>query len=164
MGGGGVTTVRKRIGGVILLREADGAALLQHRDDKPGLPHANVWVPPGGGCDEGESTSACAARELFEETAYRSDHLRFLAEIDLDDVRYAPPLRLTLFWDVYDGVQPIVCHEGQAVAFVPRERAPEIAIPVYLVELWDRALAAWRDSQTLTRASMTAGDETVDSR
>jgi 8-oxo-dGTP pyrophosphatase MutT (NUDIX family) len=147
-----VTIVRRRIACVILLREPDGAALLQLRDDTPGLPHANLWVPPGGGCEEGESHAECAVRELREETEYRGGRLRFLAESDLDDVPFAPPSRLVTFWDVYDGVQPIVCHEGQALEFVPRDRVPEIAIPAYLVDLWDLALAAWQSVRDEGRA------------
>ena len=142
-----MTVVRKRIGGVILLRESDGAALLQHRDDQPGLPHANTWVPPGGACEDEESFGECAVRELLEETEYASGTLRFLAEVDVDDVPFAPPMRLAVFWDVYDGVQPVVCHEGQALAFVPRERASEIPVPTYLIELWDRALTAWQSAR-----------------
>jgi 8-oxo-dGTP pyrophosphatase MutT (NUDIX family) len=33
--------------GVVLLRE-DGAALLQHRDDIPGIADPGLWVFPGG--------------------------------------------------------------------------------------------------------------------
>ena len=58
---------RARIGGVVLLR-ADGAGLLQHRDDKPGLSAAGLWVFPGGHCEPGETCRECARREFLEET------------------------------------------------------------------------------------------------
>jgi 8-oxo-dGTP pyrophosphatase MutT (NUDIX family) len=119
---------------------------LQHRDDKPDLPHANLWVPPGGHCEDEEDWHDCAAREFLEETGYRCRGLRFLAELEVDDVPFSPPLRLRVFWDVYDGRQDVVCHEGQALAFVPRSDAARIQVPEYLVDLWDRALTAWRDS------------------
>lgn len=141
---------RKRIGAVILLRELDGAALLQHRDDKPGLPHANLWVPPGGHCDDNEAWESCAAREFLEETGYRCRDLRFLAELDVDDIEYSPPLRLKVYWDIYDGRQTVVCKEGQALEFVPRSRASHLAVPAFLVDLWDRTLSAWRDRQELS--------------
>jgi 8-oxo-dGTP pyrophosphatase MutT (NUDIX family) len=133
------------VAGIVLLREPDGAALLQHRDDKPGLPHANLWVPPGGHCEDAEAWLSCAEREFLEETGYRCAHLRFLAELDVDQVPFSPPLRLKVFWDVYDGRQGIVCREGQALEFVPRSAASDIAMPAYLVDLWDRALDAWHN-------------------
>lgn len=140
---------RSRVGAVVLLREPDGAALLQHRDNKPGLPHANMWVPPGGHCEAGEAFRPCAAREFFEETEYRCGNLRFLMELDVDDVPDSPPFRLAVFWDVYDGRQRPVCREGQALEFVPRSRADEIGVPAFLIDVWDQALSAWR-SQSRT--------------
>jgi 8-oxo-dGTP pyrophosphatase MutT (NUDIX family) len=151
-----VSIVRKRVAGVVLLRDPDDAALLQHRDDKPGLPHANLWVPPGGHCEDGESYPLCAVREFYEETSYRCARLRFLAELDVDGVPFAPPLHLTIYWDIYDGCQPVVCHEGQALEFVPRSRVPSLAIPDYLVDLWDRALAARRLEDRLEDPQATA--------
>ncbi len=135
---------RTRVAGVVLLREPDGAALLQHRDDKPGLPHANLWVPPGGHCEDSEELLACAQREFFEETGYRCSSLRFLVELDVDHVPFSPPIRLTVFWDVYDGRQQIVCNEGQALEFVARAEVSGVAMPEYLVDVWDHALAEWQ--------------------
>ena len=132
---------------MVLLREPDGAALLQHRDDLPGLPHANLWVPPGGHCEDDETLESCAEREFCEETDYRCRNLRYLTELDVDDVPHSPPFRLAVYWDVYDGCQAVVCREGQALQFVPRSRASQLAVPDYLVELWDRALDAWRGSR-----------------
>jgi 8-oxo-dGTP pyrophosphatase MutT (NUDIX family) len=143
--------MRKRVGGVFLLRRPDGAALLQHRDDKPGLPHANLWVPPGGACDDGESFPACAAREFLEETAYRCANLRFLAEVDVDNVPFSPPLRLSMYWDVYDGTQTVICQEGQALAFVERGRAVELDVPGYLLPLWDSAIELSERSERAER-------------
>lgn len=138
--------MRKRVAGIILLRDPDGAALLQHRDDKPGLPHANLWVPPGGHCDEGEGFLRCALREFHEETGYRCANLRLIDEFDVDDIPHSPPLRLAVFWDVYDGRQAVECREGQALEFVPRSHAARLEVPEYLVMLWDAALTAWRAS------------------
>jgi 8-oxo-dGTP pyrophosphatase MutT (NUDIX family) len=135
---------RTRISGIVLLRGDDGAALLQHRDDKPGLPHAGLWVPPGGHCEPDESSLACAARELYEETNYRCTALQHLLDLDVDDVPHSPPLRLSVFWGVYDGRQTIICHEGQAVAFVTRAEAHHLAMPQYLLAVWDEALARYR--------------------
>ena len=151
-----MTLIRKRVAGIVLLREPDGAALLQHRDDKPGLPHANLWVPPSGHCDDGERWELCAAREFLEETGYRCGNLRLLADLDVDDVPFSAPMHLKVFWDVYDGHQAVSCCEGQGLEFVSRNRATEIAMPEYLVALWDQALGAWQADRYRIDASTQA--------
>ena len=126
----------------VVLVPGDGAALLQHRDDEPGLASTGLRVMPGGRPDPGESAQACARRDFFEETGYRPGALHPLTEfIDVNAAGF-PPLRLIAFWSRYDGVQSVVCHVGQALQFIPRERAPEYAIPSYIVDLWNQAREA----------------------
>jgi len=129
-----------RVVAIWLLRR-DGTALLQHRDDKPGLRHAGMWVPPGGHADPGESMGDCARRELREETEYDASDLRLLLSQDRtyeDGVAF----RVTNFWCWYDDVQSIVCHEGQELAFVQRSAAANYPIPSFLFDFWDAAVAA----------------------
>lgn len=128
-----------RVAAVILLRQ-DGAALLQHRDDKPGLRHPGMWVPPGGHAESGEAMDACARRELLEETEYAIADMNFLMEVHNTAPGF-PTNALTIYWAWYDGVQPIVCHEGQALEFVHRSGAGALAIPAPLLAAWDLALA-----------------------
>jgi 8-oxo-dGTP pyrophosphatase MutT (NUDIX family) len=128
-------------GAVVLLRD-DGAALMQHRDDKPGLNLAGMWVPPGGHCEPGESLEACAQREFLEETGYRCGQLHWLASYEEGLVDGWPARQVTIFWARYDGVQELYCLEGQAISFLEREQAVAYPIPVHLVEIWDRAIAA----------------------
>ncbi len=127
-----------RVAAVFLLRH-DGAALMQHRDDKPGLRHPGMWVPPGGHADEGESMPDCARRELLEETGYRAVELSFLMHVQDTAPGFATN-ELALFWAWYDGVQPVVCHEGQALEFVTRRKAGSLPVPVTLLAAWDEAL------------------------
>jgi len=129
-----------RVGAIVLLRR-DGAALLQLRDDKPGLRNAGMWVPPGGHAEPGESMRDCARRELREETEYDASDLRFLLSFD-DTVKSWPANRLTVYWCWYDGIQSVACHEGQALAFIERGMAANYPIPAYLLSVWDAALAA----------------------
>lgn len=124
------------IGAVMLLR-ADGAVLLQHRDDKPGLRAANQWVPPGGHCHSGELAIECARREFWEETTYRCRELRLLTSFISDNDEGWGPQRLHVFWDLYDEKQQIHCLEGQAIKFITRERAEQIDVPRYILSIWD---------------------------
>lgn len=128
-----------RVGGIVLLR-ADGAALLQHRDKKAGLPHAGLWVFPGGHCEPGERFDECARREFLEETAYDCGELYELETIPQLSVEGFPAIQLTVFWARYDGVQPVRCLEGQALAFIERPDANQYPMPDYLLRLWDLAL------------------------
>lgn len=128
------------VAAVIVIRR-DGAALLQHRDDKPNLRNSGMWVPPGGHGEAGESSIDCARRELREETEYDAAELRFLMAFK-DAVEGWPEYQLTIFWCWYDEAQPVVCHEGQALAFINRSMAANYPIPVYLLNAWDAALAA----------------------
>lgn len=123
-----------------LLLRSDGAALLQHRDNKPGLRNAGMWGPPGGHAEPGESMRDCARRELREETGYDAADLQFLTSFD--DTVDGPVYCLTIFWSRYDGVQSVVCYEGQEVAFIQRSKAANYAIPTFILRAWDAALAA----------------------
>jgi len=67
----------RTVAGVVLLRD-DNAALLQLRDNKPGLNAAGLWVFPGGHCEPGESLEDGARREFLEETGYVCAALRWV--------------------------------------------------------------------------------------
>ncbi len=131
----------RRIAAVFLLRD-DGEALMQHRDDKPGLRRAAMWVPPGGHCEPGESIEACARREFREETGYECGALHWLVTIRDDPDDGGPADDLHVFWARYDGIQPVHCFEGQAVQFIGRSQARDYPIPSILFEIWDRAVRA----------------------
>lgn len=128
----------RQVAGIILLRD-DGAVLLQHRDDKPGLRHAGEWVMSGGHCEPDETIEACARREFREETDYHCDDLHWLSSFENEAVAGC---HCTMFWGLYDGRQPVRCREGQALKFVTRDEASCYPIPGYLRDLWDLALAA----------------------
>ena len=128
------------VAATVVLRQ-DGAVLLQHRDNKPGLRAAGMWGLPGGHAESGESMPDCARRELREETDYDASDLRFLLSFDGAD-EDGTVYRVTYFWCWYDGIQSITCHEGQALAFIPRSTAAKYPIPAYLLNVWDAALTA----------------------
>lgn len=126
---------------VMLIRE-DGSLLLQHRDDKPGLSRANMWVPPGGHCECDEPTLECARREMLEETDYQCDSsLKFLKTI-IDDAGNGHIYPLSIYWAFYDGKQKLTCHEGQGLEFIARKDAAHYDIPGNIIVAWDEVLSA----------------------
>jgi len=116
-----------RSAAIILVK--DGKALLQLRDDNPNITYPNHWGFAGGGTlEEGETYLQAAQRELEEETGYISkDPVLFQTEIyELPDGRVVKTKR---FFEIYDGVQDIVCKEGQKIAFLSPEEIDEL--PMY---------------------------------
>lgn len=130
----------QRVATVVLLRK-DGAALLQLRDELPGLPRAGMWVTPGGHCEPGEEIENCAHREFLEETEYDCRDLNYLGMvIDENDVKQTT-YPLYVFSAQYDG-SPVCCHEGQELRFVSRSEAATFDVPRCLIGIWDQAIAA----------------------
>jgi len=138
----------KRVASIFLLRD-DSALLLQHRDDKPGLPLAGRWAPPGGHCDANENLETCARREMLEETGYECSELNLLDTIVDDNIENEPPYLLTAFWTLYDGRQRLRCGEGQAVEFVARTDVSHYDVPEYLVRIWDQAIVVLKNRRLL---------------
>ncbi|MCX6122160.1 MAG: NUDIX hydrolase [Ignavibacteriales bacterium] len=120
----------------VVLLNSVGDALLQLRDEKPDLSASGLWVFPGGHKEPEEDIQTCAEREFFEETNYHCGNLRWLMQI-VDSFLCQNQMILHIFWDHYDGQSAIICQEGQALEFISRERALDIAMPAYLVAIWD---------------------------
>jgi 8-oxo-dGTP pyrophosphatase MutT (NUDIX family) len=130
----------------VVLLDSSNNALLQLRDEKPGLNASGLWVFPGGHKEPDEDIWTCAKREFFEETNYHCTNLRWLMQID-DSFLSHTPLNLHIFWDRYDGNSSYICQEGQALEFISREQALDIAVPEYLVAIWDLVKLAARNSK-----------------
>jgi 8-oxo-dGTP pyrophosphatase MutT (NUDIX family) len=122
-----------------LLREG-GGAWLQHRDNKPELNYPNMWGFPGGQCNAGEDFAVCARREFCEETEYDCRSLQWLTTMPLTVQATGIPYDMAIFWEIFDGVQKLGCHEGQEMKFIERQDAPKYVIPDHLLPLWDLAL------------------------
>ena len=77
------------VGAVVFAHDAGGRLLMQLRDDRPGLVHAGMWGPFGGGVEPGETLAQAAVREFAEETGLALDTaaLRPLARVVSDSAR-----------------------------------------------------------------------------
>jgi 8-oxo-dGTP diphosphatase len=75
----------KRKGASILLYNENYDLLLFLRDDKPGLPYANMWDIPGGHVEEGEAPDECIVREMKEEIGVDLAEPGLFRVYDFDD-------------------------------------------------------------------------------
>ena len=126
------------VGALFLLRD-DGALLMQLRDDKPGLRHAGVWVPPGGHIEDGETVEQGTVREFLEETDYSCGKMNWLQMMEISHPEW-PTYLLGVFWAFYDGKQETDCREGQILKFIKREDANILMIPPFLFIIWDKLI------------------------
>lgn len=130
-----------QISGVVLLRQ-DGAALLQHRDDIPGIFDPGLWVFPGGHREGQETSEQAARREFLEETRYQCGELQSLGVFSGPSLGYQRDLALEFFWTRFEEGRSFECCEGQELRFVERSEAELLPVCPYLFRIWDRALLA----------------------
>ena len=138
----------KVICAVVLLKNGS-EALLQLRDEKPGLTASGLWVFPGGHTNKDEALLTCARREFLEETGYNCENLTWL--LSVNDSFISPlPYPLHIFWDIYDPNKTYTCLEGQKIEFIQREIANTIKMPDYLIYIWDLAILAKKAKDQFT--------------
>ena len=127
---------KMNIVGALFLLRADGALLMQLRDDKPNLRHAGMWVPPGGHIEADESVEQGTRREFLEETDYSCGKMNWLQMMEISHPEW-PTYLLGVFWAFYDGKQKTECREGQILKFIKREDANILMIPPFLFIIWE---------------------------
>lgn len=108
--------------GVVVVRN-DGAVLLQHRDNKPGIFYPDYWGYPAGSVNEDEDYKDAAKRELKEETGYEPEDIYGLAD-EIYTRSDGQKVNRHIYWTPYNNEQPIQCNEGQEMRFVKPEEFP----------------------------------------
>jgi len=123
----------------VVLRDAQGAILLQLRDDIPTIADPGCWAVPGGGQDPGESYETAARREMLEETGYTVGELELVCERDLDRGNGVVEHQVFFVSD-YDGVQPLECYEGQKIEWMSIVDACALELTPNLSPVLERVL------------------------
>jgi 8-oxo-dGTP pyrophosphatase MutT (NUDIX family) len=127
--------------GVVLLR-ADGAALMQLRDNIPMISDPGLWCFPGGHREPGEALEACGRREFFEETRYLCAKLVHLITYQAASMGYPDNYKLAFFAERFDGLQQWHCCEGQELRFLQRQEVSLFPMRPYISQVWDLAIAS----------------------
>jgi 8-oxo-dGTP pyrophosphatase MutT (NUDIX family) len=111
--------------GCVLLVDAEGAVLLQERDEHAPI-DPDKWGMSGGHLEPGEDPETGAYRELEEETGVRlpPGTLSHFAQFRVFHPHTASLDRTDLYVARVDLTDAdIECHEGHRIVFVPPERA-----------------------------------------
>lgn len=125
------------IGGAIavgLIVDDGGSLLLQHRDDKPGLPGAGLWGLFGGHVEPGERISAAFLREMREELGWQPSHFEHYLTREAEPLPVGDAIGHTHRSHVFAAhldapLDALTLGEGQAMGLFAPDALPEAIVP-----------------------------------
>ncbi len=129
----GCDLLMKRKGSSIIFINPKQQMLLFLRDDKPGLPYANLWDVPGGHVEINENPEECIVREMKEEMNLTLDRFDLFCEIEFEDrVEFT-------FWTRADfQADEIDLAEGQKLQWFSRDEARRTQLAYGFNEIVER--------------------------
>lgn len=114
-------TIVTSVAGVIFSKDRNSVLLVKRRD-------VPVWVLPGGGIDEGETSENAVIREILEETG-------FTVKIDRLIGLYLPMNKLAKPTHVYECIidhgSPIITSETSDIQFFQLHSLPKLIPPPF---------------------------------
>ena len=100
--------------------------LFNLRDDKPEIPHPNLWSLLGGGCEDNEDPHQAVLREVYEEAELYVEKAEPLCRVvDLDGSQGL----ITVFRiETTARLADLQLHEGQELRFFSLSQTHEISV------------------------------------
>lgn len=132
----------KRKGTSIIFYNEKNCLLLFLRDDKPGLPYANMWDLPGGHVEDGETPNECIVREMKEEIGVDIGDAVLFKVYDFDDrIEYVYSLKCQY------QIENLSLTEGQALCWFSEAEISETELAYGFNQVADDFFKSRRDAQ-----------------
>lgn len=127
---------------VVILINAAGELLLQHRDDIPGINYPGFWAFFAGGLEAEEQTfEACAIREMEEELNLRLDpedltlYARLIDHPNPGRIGPGRDLHHIFKANITQTLEELTLNEGQDMGFFSKEKALDLRLAPWARDL-----------------------------